>query len=304
MEARGRAINRIHLAGQRQDVEQGVKQRVAHFLHQICRARIPHEGCAGMAADDGTGERGWNIHRAAASVSHVHALVKAAEHDQRWRFTDGGYNGFVIRLGSRATRHSKCAGKAHFLFQKMANAARVSLIRNNSKRSCSKEILRHRPPQIPQWLNGGVFLALDERLRVKTQQFAQRAQKLCRAVQPDRCLQIRPIQCFAQHATKLAVHADVHLSLGKARHIAQMRSQRKGHVHFRADAFNQTTNFSQIRRHVEGAIGRADDIDLGLCALFARPELWNDTPFGAVFCPQPIHCAVGALPLVFINGAR
>ena len=67
-------------------MEQRVEQRVAHLLHEIGGAGVAHEGCSGVAADDGPGEGRGNeggLHRSLlAGLGQVHALVEAAEDDQ------------------------------------------------------------------------------------------------------------------------------------------------------------------------------------------------------------------------------
>ena len=50
--ARRRRIDPVEIGGQRQDTELRIEQRVAHFLDQISRSRIAHEGSAGVAAND------------------------------------------------------------------------------------------------------------------------------------------------------------------------------------------------------------------------------------------------------------
>ena len=53
---------------------------------------------------------------------------------------------------------------------------------------------------------------------------------------------------------------------------------------------------------VEGAVDRADDVDARLLAFLARLALGNF--LAAVLRPQPEHGAVGALPLILVDGAR
>ena len=81
-----------------------------------------------------------------------------------------------------------------------------------------------------------------------------------------------------------------------------MRAQREHHVHFAAHAFDQAADLRQVRRHVEGAILRPDDVDERLFALF--PHLGRRHLLRAEFLPQPGQRAVGGLPLILIDGAR
>ena len=114
-------------------------------------------------------------------------------------------------------------------------------------------------------------------------------------------LQIRAIQRLAQHAAKLAVHANVDIRFDQLRHLGQMAAQGKHHVDVGANALHQTANFGQIAGAVEGTVARTNDVDAGFFTLFAHPLGYF---FHAVLGPQPIHSAVGTLPLVFIDGAR
>ena len=77
---------------------------------------------------------------------------------------------------------------------------------------------------------------------------------LRRAVQPDRRLQVRPLERLAQHAAELAVHADVDVGLGQPRHVGEMAAEREDHVDLGADALDQPADLGQVGRHVEGAV--------------------------------------------------
>ena len=137
------------------------------------------------------------------------------------------------------------------------------------------------------------------------QQLAQFAQEVGGAVQTNGGLQIRALQRLAQHAAKLAVHANVHIGLDQTRDIGQVTSQRENHVHIGADALHQAADFCQVAGTVEGAVARADDVDAGLFAHRAVFKGFARRHFSqTIFAPQPIHGAVGALPLVFVDGAR
>ena len=66
--------------------------------------------------------------------------------------------------------------------------------------------------------------------------------------------------------------------------------------------FDQAPDLGKIGRHVEGAVDRADDVDARLLAFLARLAVRHFLQ--AVLAPQPGHRAVGALPLIFVDGAR
>ena len=147
-------------------------------------------------------------------------------------------------------------------------------------------------------------LAFNEGLGVEVEQFAEFSQKLGRAVQPDGGLQVRTLQRLAQHATEFAVHANVDIGFNQSRYIGQVTAQRKDHVDLGANTLHQTTNFRQVAGRVEGAVARANDVD---ARLFASRSLGKRLACRhlaqAILAPQPVHGSIGALPLVFIDGA-
>src|SRR5208282_6587508 len=98
-------------------------------------------------------------------------------------------------------------------FQEISHASRVSFVGYDGKTCRPEEILRHRTPEVPQRLDGGVFFSRDERLRIEAEQFAELAQEFGGAVQPDWRLQIGTLERLAQHATEFAVHADVNVGV-------------------------------------------------------------------------------------------
>ena len=149
-----------------------------------------------------------------------------------------------------------------------------------------------------------MFLALDEGLGIELQQFAQRAQEFRGAVQADGRLQIGPIKLLAEQAAEFAVHADVDIGVRQARYVSQMAAQRKDHVDLGAHAFHQPADFREIGGHVEHAIAGPDDVHARLGAGGAGLALEGGAFLRAIFGPQPAHGAVGALPLIFIDGAR
>ena len=80
-----------------------------------------------------------------------------------------------------------------------------------------------------------------------------------------------------------------------------MAAQGEHHVDICANALHQAADFCQIAGAVESAVTRPNDVDSGFFSLFAN-TLGHF--FHAVLGPQPVHGAVGALPLVFVDGAR
>ena len=233
-----RWLDSIHFGGERNDVKQCVKQCVANLLHHIRCTAVTHERCAGVTTNHCTRKRRRNVCAAPSGLRGIHALVKAAEKNQRSLFLDEFTNAFVVSLCARNSRHSKVAGQAQLVFEEVAQATGIGLGRDNSKARRTKEVLRHRTPQIPDRFDRGVTLALNEGLRIKTQQLAQTAQEFSRAVQTNRRLQIGPLHRFAEQPTELAVHADVDLGVGQVAHFGQMRSERERQINFSADAFN------------------------------------------------------------------
>ena len=120
-------------------------------------------------------------------------------------------------------------------------------------------------------------------------------------MQANGCLQVRAIQRLTQHAAKLAVHANIDVGFYQLRHLGQMAAQGEHHVDIGANALHQATDFCQIAGAVESAVARPNDVHTRFFALFAN-TLGHF--FHAVLGPQPVHGAVGALPLVFVDGAR
>ena len=148
-----------------------------------------------------------------------------------------------------------------------------------------------------------MLFPLDERLGVQPQQFAQFAQEFCRAVQPERRLQIGFAQNLRQPAPKFAVHADIHIRIHQIAHFGDMGTQGHNHVDGRPNPLNQPPNFMQVGRHVEGAIHRPKDIDARRIAVFAL-FLGRHPAFGhAEFGENPSHGAVCGFPLILVNCA-
>ena len=226
-----------------------------------------------MASNNGQRKTSWNKarfhHAATATLSKVDAFVVAAVQHQRCFFGDQFAHLCVIGFGACQAGYGKVAGQAHLDFQEMANTAGIGFVGHHTEVGGAKKVLRHRAPQVPDRLDGAVLFALDKRLGVQAQQLAQLAQKLGGAVQADRCLQIRPLQRLAQHASKFAVHANIRICFHQARHIGQMAAQREHHVHFCAYALHQAANLGQVAGAIEGAVAWSDDVHAGTLTDFA-----------------------------------
>ena len=97
----------------------------------------------------------------------------------------------------------------------MAQATRVGLARHDGETRGAEEILGDRTPQVPQRLDGGVLLALDERLGIEPEEFAQRSQELGGAVQADRRLQPGALETLAEQLAVLTVQTDIRVRLGE-----------------------------------------------------------------------------------------
>ena len=164
-------------------------------------------------------------------------------------------------------------GRPISVSRKFLHPARIGFVGDDGEARGAEEILRDRTPEIPQRLDRGVLLALDERLGIDAQQFAELAQEFRGRVQADRRLQIRPLQRLAQHPAEFAVHADVDVGIDELRNIGQMAAEREHHVDFGADALDQPADFGEVGRHVEGAVDRPDDVDPRLDAFRARLAL-------------------------------
>ena len=124
-------------------------------------------------------------------------------------------------------------------------------------------------------------------------------------MQADRGLQVGAVEGFAEHAAELAVHADVDVGLDQSRDFGDMAAQRKDHVDLCAYALHQAADLGDIAGAVEVAVARANDVDTWfLAGLAVLRQGTCRHGLHAVLGPQPVHGAVGALPLVFVDGAR
>ena len=149
-----------------------------------------------------------------------------------------------------------------------------------------------------------MLFALDEGLGVQPQHLAQLAQEQRGRVQPDGSLQIGLAQHLGEAAPEFAVHHHVDIGIHQAAHFRQMRAQRHDHVHIGADALDQAADLVQVRRHVEHAIHRPQNVHAGPRTGGARC-FGRHPPLGhAEFGEDPGHRPVGRLPLILINGAR
>ena len=87
--------------------------------------------------------------------------------------------------------------------------AHVGVGGDDRERGRGEEVLGDAAPQVPDRLDRGVLLALDERLGVDAGELAQLAQEVGGREEPDRRLQVGPVQLLAELAAELAVHADI-----------------------------------------------------------------------------------------------
>ena len=111
------------------------------------------------------------------------------------------------------------------------------------KKSCVTE--RHRSHER---LDRGVLLALDERLGIEPGQFAQLAQEQRRAFQPDRRLEIRPLERLAQPAAEFAVEADIDLRVGQLADVGEVAAEREDHLDLGADPLDQAADLGEVGR--------------------------------------------------------
>ena len=83
-----------------------------------------------------------------------------------------------------------------------------------------------------------------------------------------------------------------------------MRTQRHDHVHFGADAFDETANLVQVTWHVEHAVHRAKNVDPRPRAVFPL-LLGRHAALGhSKLSEDPCHRAIGGFPLILVDGAR
>ena len=257
-----------------------------------------------MAANDGAGEGGGDVHGPAAGFGEVHALVVAAEQDERGLLLDQRTDRLVVGLLARLARDGEVAGQAHLLAKEILEAAGIGFGRDDGEAGGAEEVLGDGAPQVPQRLDGGVLFARDEGLRVKAQDLAQLAQELGGRMQPDGRLQVGAVQRLAQLAAEFAVHADVGFGIGQLRHVGEVAAEREAHVHLGTDAFDKAADLGKVGGRVERAVDGADDVDARAFALLARLGRWHLLLLDAEFRPQPVQRAVGGLPLVLVDGAR
>ena len=150
--------------------------------------------------------------------------------------------GRVIGLDTGPPRERERAWQTELGFEEVTHTARVGFVRNDGETRGAEEILGDGTPKIPQRLDSGVLLALDERFGIQAEQLTGRAEEFRRAVQADRRLQPRAFEALAQHATVFAIQTDVHLGIGQFADILEMRTEWEHHVHLGADTFDQTAN--------------------------------------------------------------
>ncbi len=126
-----------------------------------------------MPADHRAGERSRDIDRAGTRFLDIHPLIETAEHDERTGLLDGLAHGVIVGLAPRHTCDGKGAGDAKIGFEEIPYTAGMGIIGHNPEGGCGEEVLRHRPPEIPERLQRRMLFGLDERLGVKPRQLAQ-----------------------------------------------------------------------------------------------------------------------------------
>jgi hypothetical protein len=106
---------------------------------------------------------------------------------------------------------------------------------------------------------------------------------------------------LAERAAVLAVHHHVGLGVAEPGHIGEVAAEGEGQVHLSADALDEPPHLGQVGPRVEVAVARPDDVHARLGARGARAR--GARLLRAVLVVEPEHRPVGALPLVFIDGA-
>ena len=154
-------------------MEQGIKQAVAHFLQQIGCAGITHERRAGCPTNGGArkrgGNEGWRRAKSGLHFGQIHFLIDRTEHQQRFFLMHERTHRVIIGLLTALTGDCKGAGQAKVSFKIVLNAARIGVTGHNGERGGGEKILRHRAPEVPNGLNGGMLFLFDKRFRIQVQ---------------------------------------------------------------------------------------------------------------------------------------
>ena len=263
VQPRRRGIHLVQLAAQGQDVEQGVEQGVADLLHQVGRPAVTHEGRAGVAADQGAGEGGRDVGGPGPGLGQVHALVEAAEEDQRRLLARGAAHGLVVGLGAGTAGDGEGAGHPQLIPQEALQAPDIGLGGDHGEAGGGEEVLGDRAPQVPDGPQGGAFFPLDEGLGVETQTLAQGAQETGGALHADGGLQPGFAEFLTEGAPKLPVEADIDLGLRQPRDLVQPCPQGEDQIDLGADPLHQAADLGDVRPGVEAAVAVADEVDQG-----------------------------------------
>ncbi len=302
MQPRRRRLDTVEVGRERHDVEERVEERVANLLHEVGCARVAHKRRPRVPSHDGTRERGGDVDGPALAFAEIHAFVVAAEENERRLAMHCGTDGRVVRLAARNARDCEMARQPHFLGEEVAHTPRIGVVGDDAERGRAEEVLRHRTPQVPERLDRRVLFTRDEGLRVETEDLAQAFEEARGGVEADRRLQIGPFQRLAQKPPEFPVEADVGIRIHELAEVGQMGAERKHHVDFGTDAFDEAADLGKIGGHVEHAVARADDVDARLRPL--GPRLARRDLLRSVLLPQPDERAIRALPLVLVDRAR
>jgi hypothetical protein len=114
----------------------------------------------------------------------------------------------------------------------------------------------------------------------------------------------RACQHFAQAPPELAIHADVDVRVHEVAHLGQVAAQRHHHVDLAADAFDEAADLGEVEGMLNVPYIGPRMLTRGARALLAlllgrHPALGH-----AELGEDPGHRAVGAFPLVLVDGAR
>jgi hypothetical protein len=108
----------------------------------------------------------------------------------------------------------------------------------------------------------------------------------------------------AEAAAELAVHADVDVGVHQLAHLGQVDPSGMTMLTSAPMPSTRRRISCQVGGHVEHAVHRAEDVDARLRALLGLLLLRHAALGHAELGEEPGHRAVGAFPLVLVDGAR
>ena len=103
---------------------------------------------------------------ARAHFREIHLLVDGSHQDQGTLCRNQAAHFVIVGFFACCACHGKGTGQPKITFKEMPNAAGIGFIRHDAKIGRCKEILRDRPPQIPNRLEGRMLFAGDKRLGI------------------------------------------------------------------------------------------------------------------------------------------